>query len=429
MENLDRLRSRIDQIDREMAELFRSRMEVVGQIGAYKAAHCLPIADPLREAEMATRELGGTGGEINGLYGIFQRDVMELSKQYQAMLRRPENALGLDLACGSCDVVMERGCLCRADELMDLRRRVLIVTDEGVPVQYVQAIADRCAAPRILTLADSERCKTLQTISSLLEAMLDHGLTRQDCVVAVGGGAVCDLAGFAASIYERGIDHYNVPTTLLAQLDASVGGKTGVNFGGVKNAVGTFSQPCRVLIDPQVLETLPDRQMASGLAEALKVGVTLDPELFALFEQGEPLRSLDEIIRRAVAQKARVVSADERESGLRRVMNFGHTIGHAIESTHPELLHGECVALGMLPMCGESVRHRLAPIYEKLQLPTCCAVDTEQAAERIAHDKKRVGAEILVVEAPEIGQYVIRPMSLDDLKQRINCIAEGGVTP
>ena len=427
MEKMEQFRGEIDQIDGEMAQLFCRRMDVVKQIGLYKAEHGLPITDPVREAKVLARTVDTPDTVLNGMYGEFHHSVVELSKRYQKRLRSTEKALPLDLHDGSCEIIMERGCLCRANELLDLSRRVFIVTDDGVPPEYAQTVASACAAPRIFTVAQGEGCKSLQTLSSLLDAMLDHRMTRQDCVVAVGGGAVCDLAGFAASVFARGIDHYNVPTTLLAQVDASVGGKTGINFGGIKNAVGTFCQPEIVLIDPLVLETLPERQMISGLAEALKIGVTLDPELFTLFERKDPLDHLDEIIRCAVTQKTRVVSLDERENGLRRVLNFGHTIGHAIEMTCPELLHGECVALGMLAMCSESLYQRLLPIYKKLHLPIVCSIKPRDAAELIAHDKKRAGADVLAVEVSDIGQYTIRPIAVDELTGRISRITKGGI--
>jgi 3-dehydroquinate synthase len=167
--------------------------------------------------------------------------------------------------------------------------------------------------------------------------------------------------------------------------------------------------------------------MISGLAEALKIGVTLDPELFTLFERKDPLDHLDEIIRCAVTQKTRVVSLDERENGLRRVLNFGHTIGHAIEMTCPELLHGECVALGMLAMCSESLYQRLLPIYKKLHLPIVCSIKPRDAAALIAHDKKRAGADVLAVEVSDIGQYTIRPIAVDELTGRISRITKGGI--
>ena len=200
--------------------------------------------------------------------------------------------------------------------------------------------------------------------------MLDAGFTRRDCVIAVGGGVVGDLSGFAASIYMRGIDFYNIPTTLLSQVDSSVGGKTAIDFEGVKNIVGAFYPPKAVLIDENVLSTLPLRQLNNGLAEALKMSMTSDRELFDIFENGNPYENIGTVIEKSLLIKTDVVNKDEKEQGLRRVLNFGHTIGHGIEAEQAgRLYHGECVAIGMIPMCSTETAERLKRILAKLGLP------------------------------------------------------------
>jgi len=425
MDNLKRARAEIDRVDREMAALFCRRMEAVREIAAYKQAHGLPVADVHRETEILSQNASLVIPELRPLYAGFQQGVMEISKQLQTQLKQDPHAIRVDLGLQSYDVIAERGCLSRASELTDLNRRVLIVTDDGVPAQYAQTVAKQCQDARIYTLPQGEVSKSFSSLQSILSQMTAFSMLRTDCVVAVGGGMVGDLAGLAASLYMRGVDFYNIPTTLLSQVDSSVGGKTAIDFGGIKNTVGTFYQPKRVLVDPDVLADLSRRQLAAGLAEGLKMAVTLDPTLFALFEQNDPLAHLDEIIVRCIAIKARVVAADQREHGVRRVLNFGHTIGHAVESAHPELLHGECVALGMLPMCDETVRERLLPIYRKLCFSTCCEVEIEKVKTSMEHDKKRTGGEILVVEVPEIGQYVIRPATVEELAGRLQIIARG----
>ena len=242
------------------------------------------------------------------------------------------------------DILVERGSLAHAAEHLRLNRRVLVVTDTGVPARYAQTVADQCGEAVICTVEQGEASKSLEGFGKLLQAMLDGGFSRRDCVVAVGGGVVGDLAGFAASAYMRGIDFYNIPTTLLSQIDSSIGGKTAVNFGGVKNVVGAFYQPKGVLVDPDLLQTRPPRQISNGLAEAIKVGLTSDGELFRIFENEDIESRLDEIIVRALTVKKNVVEQDERESGLRKILNFGHTVGHGIESSGGmhELYHGAC---------------------------------------------------------------------------------------
>ena len=182
----------------------------------------------------------------------------------------------------SYDVVIERGAISRAGELLNLNRRVLILTDSGVPRQYAETVAGAAKAPTVLTVPAGEGSKSMEGLSGVLSAMFRAGMTRGDCVVAVGGGVCGDLAGFAASVYMRGVDFYNVPTTLLAQVDSSIGGKTAINFEGVKNIVGAFWQPKRVLIDPDTLATLDRRQTVAGLCEAIKMAFTSDADLFRL---------------------------------------------------------------------------------------------------------------------------------------------------
>ena len=218
--------------------------------------------------------------------------------------------LPVKLPAGSYEITLSRGALQRAGELIDLNRKVLIVTDSGVPASLAEAVARQCRQPVIVTVPAGEGSKSLQGFGALCQSLLDNGFTRSDCVVAVGGGVVGDLAGFAAASFMRGIDFYNIPTTLLSQVDSSVGGKTAVNFGGIKNIIGAFYQPKAVLIDPDVLATLSPRHFANGLAEAVKMALTLDVTLFELLEQGDIAENIETVIARAVACKARVVEAD-----------------------------------------------------------------------------------------------------------------------
>ena len=316
--------------------------------------------------------------------------------------------LRMELGPNSYDITVENGALRRASGLMDLNRRVLIVTDSGVPAEYAATVAAQCASPTVVTLPSGEETKSLDSFGRLISRMLAEKFTRTDCVVAVGGGVVGDLSGFAAACYMRGIDFYNIPTTLLSQVDSSIGGKTAVDADGVKNCVGAFWQPRAVLVDPSTLATLEKRQVANGMAEAVKMALTSDADLFEKLERGEA--DPETVILRSLKIKKAVVEADERESGVRRVLNFGHTLGHGIESAAGlhGLLHGECVALGMLPMCAPEVRGRLLPVLERLGLPTRVPVDAEQVLAAVCHDKKCDGATISYVYVPQIGEYEFR---------------------
>ena len=251
--------------------------------------------------------------------------------------------------------------------------------------------------------------------------MLDKSFTRGDCVVAVGGGVVGDLSGFAASCYMRGVDFYNIPTTLLSQVDSSIGGKTAIDFGGVKNIVGAFYQPKKVIIDPEVLETLSRRQLMAGLAEAIKMAATNDAELFELIENSADLTTdLPQIIYRALMIKKSVVEQDPRETGLRKVLNFGHTIGHAVESfSAGKLLHGECVALGMIPMSGDNAAARIKSVLEKYGLPSKIGQSAEELMPFLKHDKKMASDGIAAVIVDEIGSFRLCRMSADEILSRL----------
>ena len=317
----------------------------------------------------------------------------------------------------SYDILVQRGILESAGEHLNLNRRVLVVTDSGVPAEYAKTLAQQCREPVILTVQAGEGSKSMETFLRLLETMLNHGFSRKDCVAAVGGGVVGDLSGFAASAYMRGIDFYNVPNTLLSQIDSSIGGKTAINFAGVKNIVGAFYQPKKVLIDPELLKTLPERQISNGLAEAVKMAMTSDRELFELFENEDVESHIDEIIIRSLNIKKSVVEQDEKETGLRRILNFGHTIGHGIESSGNmnELYHGECVALGLIPMCAEAIRPRVIEVLKKCRLYNLIAFDWDKIADAAFHDKKADGDSVTVTMVPEIGRYELKKLTFAEV--------------
>jgi len=259
---------------------------------------------------------------------------------------------------------IENGLLTRAgsvlSELLPQASRIFVITVPPVRKRWGAKLVASLKAggftPQVIAMPDGEPSKRLATVEALADKLLRLGADRKAVLVALGGGVVGDVSGLVASLYMRGIEFVQIPTTVLAQVDASIGGKTGVNLVAGKNMVGTFHHPRVVLIDPQVLKTLPDREFRAGLYEALKCGIIGNVELFLRFEQNrarilkrDPVE-LEWLIAQSVRLKAEVVSADEREGGLRRVLNLGHTIGHALEAEtgYRRLLHGEAVAWGMI---------------------------------------------------------------------------------
>ena len=321
---------------------------------------------------------------------------------------------------GTYPVIIEKGSLEKAGEVLSLSRKCLIVTDENIPKEYVDTLSSQCDIPFVFTLKAGEEYKSLESLNKIVSFMLEKGFDRKSCVVALGGGVVGDLAGFVASVFLRGVDFYNIPTTTLSQIDSSIGGKVAVNFQGLKNMVGAFYPPKGVLVYPATLKSLSQRQIASGLAEAVKMSLCFDEDLFALFEKGEEL-DLVEIIGKSLQIKKKVVEEDERESGVRKVLNFGHSLGHAIEnksfSSAESLYHGECVALGMIPMCSDPVRERLLRVLKNLNLPTEIPYELEDLFSALSHDKKMAGGKITAVFVDEVGSFRLAEQNLDEFQK------------
>ena len=325
----------------------------------------------------------------------------------------------------SYNIVLERGALSNLAPHLNLDRKVLIVTDSGVPYEYAKAVSSQCAEGYIEVIEQGEGSKNFDTYKKLLTVLLERSFTRSDCVVAVGGGVVGDLSGFVAASYMRGIDFYNIPTTFLSQVDSSIGGKVAIDFCGVKNIIGAFYQPKCVVIDTNVLSTLDKRQFSAGIAESIKMAANFDKELFDLLLNTKDFScDVDTVIEKSLKIKRDVVQQDPKEKNLRKVLNFGHTIGHAIESANNlnELLHGECVGLGMLYMSSPEVKEKIKAALEKYNLPTEYSADTDALMSYVLHDKKMSGKEITVIFCNEIGTYEMKKIKADEIVKLI----EGG---
>lgn len=328
----------------------------------------------------------------------------------------------LNLGADSYDIVLERGALEKASEYLDLNRRALIVTDSGVPKEYAEKVLSLCKSGSIFTVPRGEDSKNFDNFRKIMSKMLSLGFTRGDCVIAVGGGVVGDLAGFSAACYMRGVDFYNIPTTLLSQVDSSIGGKTAIDLDGVKNIVGAFYQPKCVLIDPDTLKTLDSRQLKSGLCEAIKMAAACDGELFELIEKSENLEAdLPTIIERSLIIKRDVVEKDPKERGIRKVLNFGHTVGHAIEANRGgALLHGECVALGMIPMSGEGAKTRIINLLKKYDIPYEITDNPDDLLSFITHDKKMQSGAVSAVYCGDIGKFELRNMTPEEILGKLS---------
>jgi 3-dehydroquinate synthase len=326
------------------------------------------------------------------------------------------------------EAIVERGSLARVAEFLPQRAgKIFVVTTADVwklhGAKMEQALERR--PHQVLFFPGGEPRKKMAEVEALAEQMMAGGGDRSSVVVAFGGGIVTDVAGFLAAVFMRGIPVIQIPTTLLAQVDAAVGGKTGVNLVSGKNLVGSFHQPLVVLIDPDVLRTLPEREYRAGLYEIIKCGVIRDAELFRVLAEGadkvfaqEP-ETVDRIIADAVRIKAEVVTADEREGDLRRILNFGHTVGHALEADtqYQRFLHGEAVAFGMHAATALAERVvQLAPseavrIHSVIRsygpIPTLAGISASSLFARLAADKKTVQGKVHFVLPVKIGEVKV----------------------
>ena len=306
-------------------------------------------------------------------------------------------------------------------------RDVLVVTNETVAPLYLARLGRSLAGKRVasVVLPDGEQYKTLDTLARVFDALVEHRMNRDACVAALGGGVVGDIAGFAAACYQRGVDYVQVPTTLLAQVDSSVGGKTGVNHPGGKNLVGAFHQPRAVVTDIGTLATLPVRELRAGLAEVIKYGLVADAAFLGWIEDqldallGLDTAALTHAIRRSCEIKAEIVAEDEREHGRRALLNLGHTFGHAIETAagYGEWLHGEAVGTGMLLAVDLSRRlgwlvaadvERVRTLLLRSGLPTVAPViGAARALELMGMDKKVLAGRIRLVLVKQLGEGVV----------------------
>jgi 3-dehydroquinate synthase len=313
---------------------------------------------------------------------------------------------------------------------LKLGERCAIITDTNAGRQFAKPVYESLIkagfSSLLITVSAGETAKSLKTVQTCYDQLAAHRLERKSFIVALGGGVVGDLAGFVAATYLRGIPFVQIPTTLLAQVDSSVGGKTGVNLKAGKNLVGAFYQPRLVLCDLETLDTLPEREFRAGLAEVIKYGIIFDSKLFAQVEKDFPKilkrdeKILSQIIARCCEIKAEIVSKDETESGLRSILNFGHTIGHAIENTagYGKILHGEAISIGQIVAAKLSKKilgfpqrdvERIENLFQRAGLPTRIKLNSSQQQKLFAAmklDKKVIGGEIKFVLAKKIGKVV-----------------------
>lgn len=332
------------------------------------------------------------------------------------------------------DIMIARGVLDRCGSYvaqLTKAEKAVVVTDDNVAPHYLDRVRRSLAAQGLQVKAHifpaGEESKHLGTVSAIYQTLADFRVTRKDIIVALGGGVCGDMAGFAAATYLRGIDFIQLPTSLLAQVDSSVGGKTGVDLPQGKNLVGAFHQPVAVLIDPDTLDTLPPAFRIDGMGEVIKYGCIKDAAFFADLEARDAFAHIEDVIASCVSVKRDVVSRDEREAGERMLLNFGHTLGHAIEKlgNFTAITHGMAVAVGMVLMARAGERNgftapgtadRIAALCEQYSLPTAASASVAAMAEAARGDKKTAGSQIHLVLLKTIGESFTHALPIDQLE-------------
>ena len=335
------------------------------------------------------------------------------------------------------DILIERGLINRCGELVrsvTKAQKAVVVTDTNVEKIYAEKVVNSLKAHdfqvELFVFEAGEQSKTLDTIAKMYNCFADFRMSRKDIVVALGGGVAGDMAGFAAATYMRGIEFVQIPTSLLAQVDSSVGGKTGVDIPQGKNLVGAFWQPNLVIIDPDTLNTLPQHFINDGMAEIIKYGCIMDKNLFQTLENKNAMDIIEDIICTCVSIKRDVVNADEREAGMRMLLNFGHTLGHSLEKIYnfSGLSHGEAVAIGMVMITKATDKAGISPagtsekiemLCKKYNLPTNDPASHKEIAEYCGSDKKSSGDSVSLVLLEEIGTSFTQKIKLSELEDFI----------
>lgn len=334
------------------------------------------------------------------------------------------------------DIYIDKGLLTQVSDYCDKKfnpSRVHIVTDSNVAPLYLDEVRSQFRIPTSVSIIPAgEEHKRLATVETLYHDFLRAGITRKDLIIAMGGGVTGDLSGFAAATYLRGISLCQIPTTLLAQVDSSVGGKTGVDLPEGKNLVGAFYQPELVLIDPNLLGSLPSAVFNDGMAEVIKYGCIRNADILNMVRKTQPV-DIESVIYECVRIKRDIVEQDERDTGLRMILNFGHTIGHAAEklANYKDLTHGQAVSIGMVAamrlafMASSAPRSNidaLIDILESYGLPTALPYDHDAIFQALLSDKKKFADTINFIIVPALGQAKIVPMSTSLLKKHLETL-------
>jgi len=325
------------------------------------------------------------------------------------------------LGNNSYDILIENNILTKVNEFVDSSREIVIISDDNIPKKYINLIGPLLDNPKVILVPHGEQSKSMETAYSLINSLIDYKVTRSSLLIALGGGVIGDLVGFVASVYLRGVDFIQIPTTLLSQIDSSVGGKVGINAENMKNAIGSFKQPKMVIIDPLTLNTLDKRQISSGIAEMIKYGLIASKPLFKDLLLKNIFDDIKQYIYECVNIKKDIVVVDEYDYGIRQLLNYGHTIGHAIEQySNYDLLHGEAISIGMAKMAkNTSFYPQLEEILTKYNLPINFEYDKDSIYNLITTDKKASGNHLNIIVVEEVGIGLIKTINVSEIKEKL----------
>ncbi|HHX78479.1 MAG TPA: 3-dehydroquinate synthase [Acholeplasmataceae bacterium] len=318
-------------------------------------------------------------------------------------------------------IIFEKGILGHLRDYLNVLSKTLIIYDENIDKVKLANIKRQFSTIFTMEIKAGEGSKSISTFTDIISFLVENKFNRNDTIIALGGGVIGDLSGFTASVFKRGCKLVLVPTTTMSMIDSAVGSKNALNFKNIKNVIGSFYSPDLVLIDPEVLDSLPRRHYINGMFEALKMGLLLDKKLFQFFEEGTYSKNILEVIERSVLAKKRIVEEDENDFGIRHILNFGHTLGHGIESAYQldSLYHGEAIAIGLVYMIeNKELRQEVKNIIVRMGLDVdthIANVDKDKLLTYLENDKKAINGKIEAVFLEDMNKFSIKQVTVEEL--------------
>lgn len=319
------------------------------------------------------------------------------------------------------DIFIKNNLLDEISDYLDVKKSYVIICDDQIPKTIIDKVFEKLNVVLIVDFPAGEKSKSIHEYNRIINLLINNNITKDVTILAVGGGVTGDLAGFVASTLYRGVDFVQIPTTLLAQVDSSVGGKVAINAENSKNTIGSFYPPKMVLIDPMTLQSLPKRHFNNGLAEVIKYALIASVSLYKKLANGNAQNHIEEIIFECLKIKRKIVEQDELDTGIRQILNFGHTYGHAYEAYYSfsKYLHGEAISLGMMKMVDKSLKADLNALLLKYDLPVEDSAEISELLKFIKHDKKTTSKYLNIILVDCVGKPTIKKISLENLEKEL----------